>query len=224
MWTVAKRIASKFPASWQQQLKRSHYARQIARGDWRSPEPEHDWVGAILEEGDWAIDIGANIGHYAVRFASLVGVSGRVIAFEPVPDTFALLAQNVIASGHFNISLFNLAASENWQEVGMSVPTSELGLRDNYLARIQEDEGEFRALAMSIDSFSFPKRIRLVKIDAEGHELQVLRGMTRLLELHHPVLIVEDTSSEVQRFLESFGYAFQKLSGSSNLIFQFAAN
>jgi hypothetical protein len=58
----------------------------------------------------------------------------------------------------------------------------------------------------------------LAKIDVEGHELPVLRGMRALLERDHPVLIVETSSQETIELLHGLGYATERLPGSSNLL------
>ena len=75
-------------------------------------------------------------------------------------------------------------------------------------------------MCLSIDSLELPHRVALVKIDAEGHELGVLRGMVSLLGRDHPVLIVEDNSEVVETFLAELGYTSEKLPGSSNRIFR----
>src|SRR4030065_2139701 len=123
-----KRIAASLPALWQNELKRLHFRRQIRRGTFITSEPEYAILPSLISEGDWAIDVGANVGHYTKRFSELVGVSGRVIAFEPVPETFALLAANLQEVSNFNVTLINAAASEDTDIVGMSVPTFDTGL------------------------------------------------------------------------------------------------
>ncbi|HEY6045537.1 MAG TPA: hypothetical protein VIU65_02980, partial [Pyrinomonadaceae bacterium] len=80
------------PSSWQLEIRRHLYRRQIRRGVFTTHEPEYGLLSSFLSDGDWAIDIGANIGHYTKGMSDLVGARGRVIAFEPVADTFTLLA------------------------------------------------------------------------------------------------------------------------------------
>ena len=92
MKSIWKSAAAKLPTRWQRELRRVHFSRQIARGKFRSEEPEYFLLSSLLKKGEWAIDIGANVGHYTARFSELVGPEGRVIAFEPVPETFAILA------------------------------------------------------------------------------------------------------------------------------------
>src|SRR5690242_607646 len=92
-------VFSRLPAGVQFELRRLNFARQIRMGTFSSPEPEIDRVADYLDDGDWAIDVGANVGHYTCSMAKYVGASGRVLAFEPIPTSFALLAANVRASG-----------------------------------------------------------------------------------------------------------------------------
>ena len=60
----------------------------------------------------------------------------------------------------------------------------------------------------------------LVKIDAEDHEAAVLSGMARLLERHHPVLIVETGDERVVEGLARMGYVSERLPGSPNILFR----
>src|SRR5881296_3836076 len=108
-----KRLASLFPHSWQQELKRHYYRRQIRRQTFETAEPEFKLLSSIVSPGDWVIDVGANIGHYTKQFSELVGSEGRIFALEPVPDTFALLAANASLFKYRNVTLLNVAASES---------------------------------------------------------------------------------------------------------------
>ncbi len=90
-----KRAAAALPLAWQQELKRLHYRRQISRGTFATDEPEYAILDSLVLPGSLVIDVGANVGHYTKKLSDLAGSRGRVIAFEPVPDTFSLLAANV---------------------------------------------------------------------------------------------------------------------------------
>jgi hypothetical protein len=65
-------------------LRRINYARQIRRKTFIRPDPEITEITRHLREGDWAVDVGANIGRYTAHMGACVGSSGRVLAFEPV--------------------------------------------------------------------------------------------------------------------------------------------
>ena len=220
-----KNLSSRLPIRTQQKLKRWHFMHQLRTNQFTTPEPEYerleDWVGA----GDWVIDLGANIGHYTVRLSRLVGPSGRVMAFEPVPETFEILTSLVSASGAHNVSLFNVAASAGVVGVaGMSLPQFTSGLTNYYMASLTSTGGEFVVMTLPLDGLMPPKRVSLVKVDVEGHEIQALRGMQALLIRDRPRLIVEGRSGEVATFLESLGYRFIELKGSPNRVFESVRN
>jgi FkbM family methyltransferase len=205
------------PDSWQHELRRYYFQRQIRLARFYSDEKEYALLDTLLGPGDWALDIGANIGHYTMRMAELVGPSGRVIALEPVPDTFSLLAANTRLFAHTNVSLLNVAASDRVAIAGMQIPRFASGLSNYYQARLSAGSGNVAVLTLPIDELSLPS-VRLVKIDVEGHELPALKGMRGLLGHDHPVLIVETGSQETMTFLSSLDYTVERLPGSSNLL------
>ena len=219
--TLLKRLAARLPDRWQSELKRLRYGRQILKGRFETEEPEYRMLSQLTNPGDWVIDIGANVGHYTKRLSELVGPHGRVIAFEPVPQTFSLLAANVQLFAHANVTLMNAAVSNELAEVGMSIPAFSTGLANYYQAHLSSAaESRLTVLSLSIDSLALGKRIALVKIDAEGHESFVLGGMKQLLSKDHPVLIVETGSSEVIESLSAVGYVPEKLQDSPNILFK----
>ncbi len=220
MKTLFKSLAAKMPLSLQQELKRLYFARQIRRDRFVTDEKEFDLVSTFLRAGDWVLDIGANIGHYTRRFSDLVGPSGRVIAFEPVPRTFELLAANIQLFAQKNVSLLNAAASDACRVVGMGIPVFDTALSNYYQAHITAGQGDVHVLTLAVDSLALPQPVRLVKIDAEGHEPAVLQGMRSLLSRDHPILIIEENSAAIAEILKPLGYEVDQLPESSNLIFR----
>jgi FkbM family methyltransferase len=209
MKQLAKQVASFTSERFQRTLKRYTYGRQIRAGRFGASEPEYAQLDRLVAAGDWVIDVGANIGHYTLRLAELVGPRGRVFAFEPIPPTFELLAANCALSPHRNITLFNAAVSEDAGVVSMVVPEwGRLGSRLNFSeARITADGGgsdAWSVLTLRVDDLGLPRRIGLIKVDAEGHEAAVIRGMARLIERDRPVIIAEGTAASA--LLESLGY------------------
>lgn len=216
-----KKLASRLPETWQQELKRLQYRHQIRRSTFIAPEAEYGIVHELIGPGDWVVDIGANVGHYTRKFSDLVGQSGRVIAFEPVPDTFAILAANVALFRNRNVTLLNLAASDRTAVVGIRIPQfRETGLKNYYEASLTTQAAELQVLTTSVDSLAINQRVKLIKIDAEGHDPIVLRGLARLLERDRPALIVETEGQEVAGMLAGLGYQAQKLPHSHNTIFR----
>jgi len=201
---MLKSVARRLPAAARGCLQRAYYRRQLARGTFRSPEPEWDQLGQWLSPGDAAIDVGANVGHYTARMSELVGPTGRIIALEPVAETFAVLAANAQHFRFSNVTLLNLAASDESTCCRFSIPTWPDGTLNTYLAHV-DPHGPISCLAVRLDALELPLPIRLAKIDAEGHEVRVLNGMRRLLQRDRPVVILE-RNAEAEALLVSLGY------------------
>jgi FkbM family methyltransferase len=205
---VIRPLVSLLPGSLRASLRGWHHRRQMSRGKFRSPEPEWDRLGEWVNPGDTVLDVGANVGHYTCRMSELVGPGGRVIAFEPVPATFAALVANSKAFRFRNVTLLNAAVGEAVGTVGMSVPA---GAEGSYLARV-DPAAELKCLVLSVDSLALPGPVRAVKIDAEGYEPKVLAGMTELLTRDRPVVILE-RNAEAERLLEAMGYTITRSPG-----------
>ena len=214
-----ERLTARMPINWQQTLKRHLYAWRIRTGRFDAGELEYDLLSEMVSPGDWAVDIGANIGTYTLRLSDLVGATGRVIAFEPVPHTFELLASNVCATRRSNVTLINAALSDSHRVVGMDVPTGGVAGSANYYQAHLSADGALQVICLPFDALQITAPIRLVKIDAEGHELSVLKGMSGILQRDHPTLIIEGDNAQVEQFLSDLGYGFRQLPGSWNRIF-----
>jgi FkbM family methyltransferase len=216
---LIRRLASHLPKGAQHELRRMNFARQIRRDEFIPREPEIDAIRTLVKDGDWVIDIGANVGHYTLELSRQVGATGRVLAFEPVPQTFEILAANVVASKAGNVSLLNMAASNVAGVFSMQIPTFEETNLDNYYQARLCDSGGLTVLCSPVDSIPIPHRIRLIKIDAEGHDLSVLEGMQALIERDRPVLIVESAEGgAIPDWLKQRGYSISKAANSPNII------
>lgn len=219
--SLLKQIAAQLPHRWLTELKRIYFGWQISKGVFATGEPEYKILHSLISSGDWVVDIGANVGHYTKRFSELVGVHGRVIAFEPVPTTFSLLSANAQLFAHPNVTLINAAVSDKSDIIGMSIPKFSTGLTNYYQAHLSFSvDSTLSVLTISLDSLCINQRISLVKIDAEGHEASVLSGMQRLIERDYPVLIVETCSMEIVSNLTLLGYIPNKLPNSPNVLFK----
>lgn len=218
-----KRLASRMPSQLQQELRKQHHGHQVRHDQFSSPEVEFGLLHQWVKEGDWALDLGANIGHYTAKLSNLVGPKGRVIAFEPFPKTFEILVSNVANLRHKNVTLVNAAASENCQVVHMDVPQFDVvGLENHYLASVSDSGAGLSVLSATVDSFAFPKPITLVKIDVEGHEFSALQGMKQTLLRDHPRVIIEGQDAKVEAFLKDLDYDFEVNPGSPNRVFYVA--
>lgn len=190
--------------------KRLHHAARrfrhrllISRGRFRSPEPEWDRLSEWLRPGDITIDVGANCGFYTARMSELVGPFGRVVAIEPVLETFALLVANALHFPYPNATFLNLAASDQAVIAGLSVPDLS-----GYLAHL-DSSASLQCLAVPLDALSIPGPIRFLKIDAEGHEAEVLRGAAAMVASDRPIIVYEKRAAATD-WLQSIGYHVEK--------------
>jgi FkbM family methyltransferase len=219
---LLRRLAAHLPFPIRQTLRAWKYRLELALGCFRSDEPEYNQLPALVQPGDWILDVGANVGQYTLRFAELAGTEGRVIAFEPVAETAEILAAMARRGRHRNITVLNVAVSERAGLLRFRIPT-RYGLPNYFQARAAGD-GDRIVLSVALDELPIPHRIALVKIDVEQQEVAVLRGMQRLIERDHPILIIEGHEGIYPEFLAQYGYRMQpKAPGSPNLLFLPAA-
>jgi FkbM family methyltransferase len=217
---MIRRLASMLPGSLQEEMRRMRFLLRARNGNFSPHEPEAEILAHFVSAGDWVIDVGANVGQYTLLLSRLVGPSGRVLAFEPITTTAATLASVSARYAPWqNVSVLNLAASEQTGTLSFELPVEQVGLRNYERAHVSQN-GAMHVFGIPIDALQITNRISLAKIDAEGHEMQVLNGMRNTIERDLPVLIVEDNSSMVPDFLSGLGYQSGKIrSDSPNLIF-----
>lgn len=210
MRKIAKQVAARLPSDLQQELKRLRFRRLIRKGTFVPNEAEMRVISEAVRPGAWLIDVGANIGHYTCHMAACAGPTGRVLAFEPLLDAFALLTANVQAARLNNVTLINAAASSAVSEVHMDVPKFDTGLENLYRARITQG-GKYSVLCFPLDSIPLVHPVSLIKVDAEGHDLQVLQGAEKLISKAQPVLIVEaPDDGDIAAWITARGYTISK--------------
>jgi len=179
---------------------------------------------SFLKEGMTFIDIGAHFGFFTLFGSYLVGVKGRVFAFEPIPDTYHQLQKNITNYSKYpNIDMYNCAAySENikvkFYDYGLehSAFNSIFGMRGTDIPFVTN---EIMVEARKIDDVLRKKGINnidLIKIDAESSEIHVLRGITQTLMSCKPKVILEvgdfalnqvPKSKETITYLQQMGYS-----------------
>ncbi len=128
-----------------------------------------------------------------------------------------MLTSNVLHFRNRNVTLLNLAASSESGLGHISVPEDQGGSRNYYQAHLTEAGGQ-AVFKSRIDDLSIDHRIALIKIDAEGHDAEVLVGAASIIDRDRPVVIIETNSDFVGRFFSSRDYRMEKLQGSPNAI------
>lgn len=150
-----------------------------------------------VRPGDVVYDIGANIGYVSLSLAKRVGPNGRVFAFEPIPGTAELFRQNIANNKIANVQLFEVAASEIAGETIFRM-TENFTTASMVWHRDDPSAAEFKIKTLDIDSLVESGDLGVpdfIKIDVEGAEGLVLKGMGRTLASAQPILFIECSDS-----------------------------
>lgn len=188
-------------------------------------------VQQSLKAGDTFIDIGANEGMISLVASRAVGDHGRVIAFEPNPAVRQKLERTIRRNGISNIDLRPIGVADEAGEFLLFVPDVNAGegtftpvngvTGTNILCAVQIGDDELAGLTPA-----------LIKIDVEGFELRVLRGLERLLKRARPTISIELIDRHLMRdgqsaegvvdYLAGLGYTGRRLtlSRSKQLTFE----
>jgi FkbM family methyltransferase len=145
-----------------------------------------------VRRGDVVLDIGAHIGYYTLIFARLVGEEGKVFAFEPDPDNFALLERNVTANGHGNVVLERVAVSNESGKTRFYL-SNDISMNPNICNTYSSDR-HIEVECVRLDDYfkNYGGNIDYIKMDIEGAEAAAIEGMSDLLERHPNAKIVTE--------------------------------
>jgi len=147
-----------------------------------------------LREGDTFIDVGANIGFISLFASQLVGASGAVYSFEPASETFEILKRNVRMNNIDNIRVYNFALGSTR---GSLLIYNNLAISRGSASLIpyQDNSDGRQVFVQTLDEFVTVNEIfniKMVKIDVEGWELEVLKGAKHLLgRFDSPIICIE---------------------------------
>ena len=164
-----------------------------------------DTLNALITETPKAIfmDIGANVGHHSIflsKFAS------QVLAFEPYPKVNMQFKQQIAHNNISNIQIFETGLSDRRETLNYYAPTgnnegigsfdeSSIGKGNTSYGKLELQEGD-----QVIESDSW-KDIKLIKIDVEGFEKKVIKGLMRTIEEERPVIVCEITYGQQLSFV-----------------------
>jgi FkbM family methyltransferase len=211
---------------------------RVQFANWKNPlvKPKEISTSSIaffkkfLNEGDLAIDIGANIGHMTTQIALASGKNGITLAFDPNPFVFEILLKNAkLNTDLTNIHPFNYAISE--QEEYFYYNSSEASFNNGGISKEKRSRHGKYALDTKIKGIRLEdfilksysesiSNIKLIKIDTEGYDKEIIKSISNLLVKYKPVVITEcfGKSSAEERYeqfnlLKSIGYSLYYFSG-----------
>lgn len=198
--------------------------RNIASGMYESRYV--DFFCSVIKGGDVVIDVGAYIGYFSLLAAKIVGDDGFVYLFEPIPQNFQRILKNLEVNQANNVKAYNLGLSDREEILSFSVPweiPAESSLAGSWVelksnAKLTKDLIE--AKLVPLDQFCKNiglHKIDVIKVDVEGSELKVLKGMRHLLtdssttwlflEITEPLIrLLSGSVVELIRLLVSYGF------------------
>jgi FkbM family methyltransferase len=136
----------------------------------------------LLTPGMRAVDVGANIGYYALLFAEVLGPKGSIICFEPEPANLVELRRNILRNHLDNVEVIAKAVGNEDGTVSLSSGINGRIARDG--------KGDFISPVCRLDTI-LTDEVDFIKIDVEGYEGFVLEGAQRVLHQYRPTLFVE---------------------------------
>jgi FkbM family methyltransferase len=197
---------------------RAGAVRMAVRHDWY--EPKHmRFLRLCLRTGETAVDVGANLGAYSISLAQAVGPTGKVLAFEPLAETFEWLCNNTAQWS--NVRCFNLALSDRVAEsLAINVPLLFGRIPEPSLAGIDASEVKAERRTVRVarldDYLDLLNGLSFIKVDIEGHELAFLLGARKVLARFRPLVQFEANEiasqySGFQSFAASLGFTVSTL-------------
>jgi FkbM family methyltransferase len=150
-------------------------------------------IGVLQQvvQRNWVVfDVGAHIGYFALLLSKLVGPHGKVFAFEPLPENFKVLEENVRLNGCGNVFLENRAVADASGLVNLKSNDTD---RLTYTSSLVSGRPNIDVEAVSLDDYTSSLRecVQFVMMDVEGGEADVLKGMRSILQRDFPTLLIE---------------------------------
>lgn len=171
-------------------------------------------IERILRPGDTFVDVGANFGYFSILASGLVQEPGKVMAFECNPNVASLLKENIQLNGCKNIMLYEHALGDQEGNINFFLSSADTGHGSLDQAK---NSRQISVQIHKYDDLNLECQVRLIKIDVEGAEYRVLKGMKNLLSSpSRPYVICEmsnkfegrggDNVKDIMNYMDDLGY------------------
>jgi FkbM family methyltransferase len=184
-------------------------------------DPKISWVfRRVLRPGDLVVDVGANIGALSIMAARAVGSMGRVLSVEPQPDLVERIRVSCTLNNIANVEVYPVGLSDADRTAKLSVPANNSGYGSLQMQYGPAESGRsvdvpLRHAGAFLTEAVGVGPLRLLKIDVEGHEAEVMRGARSWLESHLAEFVLFEVgagkafwSREEVSILADLGYKF----------------
>ena len=208
---------------------RDKLSRVIFYRGWVDRDVE-TWLGRWLRPGDTYVDVGAHIGFYVSLALAAIGPSGRVIAFEPLDESYEKLSASVreVSDRYPKVDIHRAAVGAIRGEATFFRPAGDWA-HQTYVASLVAAENltsSGRVRVVTLDDALGTTRCRLLKIDVEGSEREVLHGANTVLSRRQAEAVLIElnpaalhdagtTMDEVVTLLSRFGYRPHEIEGAA---------
>jgi FkbM family methyltransferase len=189
------------------------------------------FIESTLKPGDMFIDVGAHVGYFTLLAGRQVGPAGTVLSIEPNLVALEQLRQNVEHSHLGNVHVAHTACGDSYDPVRLYLHTDSNSSMASLSAANATSGAAVDVACTTLDDLCQERglpRAHLVKIDVEGAELSVLRGMERILREVRPVIVLElephllegfgATTASILTLLAGYDYRVSPLGGHSNYV------
>lgn len=178
----------------------------------------------FLSEGDLGIDIGANIGSMTIPMSLVTGLKGLTIGFDPNPYVFEILLKNTkLNPDKVHLDVHNFAITVDDDEFYYN--SSEASFNNGGISKEKDNKHGKYTLSTKIKGVNLEKfletnyqdninKLKLIKIDTEGYDKEIIKSISSLLSKYKPVVITEcfNKNTPEERFeqyelLKAIGYS-----------------
>jgi FkbM family methyltransferase len=190
---------------------RLRFLYRAFKARYRDQRHELRAVRTLIQRGDTVVDIGANKGAYLYWLQKAVGADGKVFAFEPQPALFCYLQQIAATMKWHNVHLGDCALSDSAGKRRLFVPGESVspGASLETAATTSVSGHSYDCQTDTLDhQLATALRVSFLKMDVEGHELNVFRGAVKTLSRHAPVILFECEARHLQDHLMQDVFAF----------------
>jgi FkbM family methyltransferase len=167
----------------------------------------HKYFKKYSDMNKIALDVGANIGTHSIVLSKYYK---KVFAFEPL--FYELLEKNLELNNINNVDVSPFGLSDKKSKSFIKRVNSNPGA-----SYIDSEKGSESVDLNSLDNLSFENPICFMKIDVEGHELELINGAKETILKNKPVIIIEIKNKKAYYLLESLGYSIKKICGEDYL-------
>ena len=172
-------------------------------------EAENNIYRQLCQTGDTVVEVGANIGSHSLAIAKSIGVAGKLFCYEPQRLVFQTLNANLALNSITNTSTYQLAVGS--KKATIYIPELDNTAQNNFGGfTLKDTEDGVKTDVVKLDTHLNIESLKLLKIDVEGMEIDVIKGAKKIIKKHQPIIYCEndrqEKSQELLELIYSLGY------------------